>query len=93
MNEILEKFIDEQTPEQIQAAFAKIRDERGHCPNDISVEEALGISTEFEMDFKYPEISPGSTKSVHINSIPCNNKSDVIFEGNVANETPYSLAA
>jgi acid phosphatase family membrane protein YuiD len=48
MNKILNKLIDEQTPEQVQQAFDKIRKERGYCPNGVSVEEALGVYVEVD---------------------------------------------
>ncbi|SMM98401.1 hypothetical protein SPONN_2299 [uncultured Candidatus Thioglobus sp.] len=56
MNEILNQLIEEQTPEQMRQAFAKIREERGYCPNDMSVEEALGISIESSIDFQYANV-------------------------------------
>jgi acid phosphatase family membrane protein YuiD len=52
MNKILNKLIDEQTPEQVQQAFDKIKKERGYCPNDVSVEEALGFYVEVDVTYQ-----------------------------------------
>ena len=46
MNDKLMEFLESQTPEQVQEAFRKIREERGDCPNDITVEEYFGITSE-----------------------------------------------
>ncbi len=64
MNKILNQLIKEQTPEQVQKAFAKIKQVRGYCSDDISVENALGISTDFNIDFQYVDV-----KNLEINTI------------------------
>ncbi|WP_201342144.1 hypothetical protein [Abyssogena phaseoliformis symbiont] len=69
MNKILKQFIDEQTPEQIQEAFTKIREKRGYYSNDISVEDALGISIESKTGFQYPKILSGATISIQTSDV------------------------
>lgn len=56
MNEILNQLLEQQTPEQVQQAFDKIRQKRGYCPNDISVEEALGIDIDLNINFQCASI-------------------------------------
>lgn len=46
MNEILNQLLEQQTPEQVQQDFAKIKQKRGYCPNDISVESIKERLTE-----------------------------------------------
>lgn len=64
MNEILNQLLEQQTPEQVQQDFAKIRQKRGYCPNDISVEDALGIiSTNLNIDFQCTSIKTSLVSS------------------------------
>lgn len=86
MNELLNQLIDEQTPEQAQQAFATIRKERGYCPNDMSVEEALGISVSKVV---YQEMNDINNKYYDID---CNSSNNISNQA-VSNNMPYSLAA
>jgi hypothetical protein len=92
MNKILNKLIDEQTPEQVQQAFDKIRKDRGYCPNDVSVEEALGVYIEADVTYQ----------SVNIDNSPCiiisvsktnSNNSNNIFSQETTNCTLLTRAA
>jgi hypothetical protein len=92
MNKILNKLIEGQTSEQIQQAFAKIRIKRGYCPNDVSVEEALGVSTETDITYQRVNIDNPSCVIVHVSKVYLNN-SDNTFNQATTNCTSFTLAA
>ncbi len=98
MNDILDKILANKSPEEFAKEIAEVRKIVGPDNEfDMSVEEALGISTETSID--YQEIGEivncpitESVKSINVSETPCTSSSN-IFNQTSENDIPYSLAA